>query len=145
MSLTSEFRGREERAEQESQSRRTLTSNSWHCRWRNLKSLSLEYHHQSYPLRVVAKGKHGHCQVNQQCEQGLGAQFRLLKWIQTEVTKKVCIGGVSLIYTPKNKSFYLIVLASKISRNSLSKMIKRSSIRYFTTLESLIQKTIKLL
>ena len=56
------------------------------------------------------------------------------------MTKKVHIGEVSLIYTLKRKSFYLIVLASKVSRNSTSKMIKRSSIRYFTTLESLIRK-----
>ena len=56
------------------------------------------------------------------------------------MTKKVHIGEVSLIYTLKRKSFYLIVLASKVSRNSTSKMIKRSSIRYFTTLESFIRK-----
>ena len=49
------------------------------------------------------------------------------------------------IYILKKKSFYLIVLASKVSRNSSSKMTKRSSIRYFTVLKSLIKETIKLL
>ena len=57
--------------------------------------------------------------------------------------KKVHIGGVSWIYIQKKKTFYLIVLVSKASKDLFSIMREIYSAKYSMVLKNLIKKIIK--